>query len=299
LNKTFRRLFLVGLSLTVIAVAVLAVRYWYERHLRESLYAALRPVHISNCEQQRFGAPNDGGYVLCANLLKREGDAAAAYSYGIAGVDAWGCDVAGELGVPVHQYDCFETTVPACAGGVEHIFHAECIGPARETIEGRPFDTLGNHIEKNGDDSKRIVLKMDVEGSEWESLRTASDATLQAIDQLAIEFHGIEDPAYVEAAERLSQFFYVANIHANNHVCLPGFDPFSGTVFEALLVNKRIAIVDPNIAPRIPSAADAPNNPLRPDCQVVPARSEPERIAQWLRRVYAVIGYRVFGTPFS
>ena len=248
---------------------------------------------------ERFGSPNDGGYVLCGNLLKTAGPDVAVYSYGIAGVDDWGCHVAGDLRVPVHQYDCFQTTVTPCANAAAHLFHAECIGPARETIDGRPFDTLGNQIEKNGDRTKRIILKMDVEGSEWESLRTASAATLQAIDQIAIEFHGIEDPAYVEAAQKLSEFFYVANIHANNHVCLPGFDPFTGTVFEALLVNKRIAQVDVNVTPRIPSAADAPNHPSRPDCQLAAPPSEPARIAQWLRRVYGVIGARAFGTPFS
>ena len=299
MRKIIRRLPVVLVGLTVIAIVALGARYWYERQLRESLFEALRPVQITNCEPQRFGSQNDGGYVLCGNLLKTAGPSFAAYSYGIAGVDDWGCAVAGELGVPVHQYDCFETRVNACAGGALHLFHAECIGPAAETIDGRPFDTLANQIQENGDSSKRIVLKLDVEGSEWESLRTAPDATLQAIDQIAIEFHGIEDPSYVEAAQRLSQFFYVANIHANNHVCLPGFDPFTGTVFEALLVNKRIAVVDPAITPRVPSIADAPNNPERPDCQLVPDRSEPQRIAQWLRRVYGVIGARFFGTPFS
>jgi hypothetical protein len=299
LKTHFRRLLRAAVAVTLVAIAVVAVRYWQERQLRESLYAALRPVHVTNCDMQRYGSANDGGYVLCANLLKTAGAEVAAYSYGIAGVDDWGCHVAGELGVAVHQYDCFQTTVASCANGASHMFHAECIGPARESIEGRPFDTLGNQISKNGDGGKRIILKMDVEGSEWESLRTANDATLQAIDQIAIEFHGIEDPAYIAAAERLAQFFYVANIHANNHVCLPGFDPYPGTVFEALLVNKRIAAVDPGVTPRIPSAADAPNNPLRPDCQPVTGRSEPERIAQWLRRVAGVIGARVFGTPFS
>lgn len=257
------------------------IDYWRDREVRESLFAALAPTHLTNCQLQRFGGPNDGGYLMCGNLLK---PGQAVYSYGIDGNDAWGCDVAGPLNIPLHQYDCFNTTAPRCSGNAVPQFHAECVGPARATIEGRPFDTIAAQIEKNGDTGKRLIMKMDVEGSEWQSLATAPDHVLNAIDQLAIEFHRVEDRAYLETTARLNQFFYVAHVHHNNYECRPGFEPFAGPVFEALLVSKRMAVANPWVDARGPSPLDAPNNPAFADCQSPPGGSEPRRVARWVYR---------------
>jgi len=265
-----------------IAIALLAggVQYWRKRQIREALYAAFMPVQITNCTLGRFGNVNDGGYLLCTNLMAA---AQSGYSYGINGEDAWGCDVAAQTGIPIHQYDCFNTTVPTCAGG-STIFHAECVGPERAMIDNRPFETIAGHIQANGDAGKRLLMKMDVEGSEWRSLTAAPDHVLGAIDQLAAEFHRVEEAHFLDTAARLNQFFYVAHIHQNNYDCRPGYDPFPGPVFEVLFVNKRIAVANPSVSARGPSPLDAPNAPALPDCQEPPNASEPRRIARWMRR---------------
>ena len=296
MKRLFRLAARVIAILALIAFIAVVAQYWRTRQIREALWAAFTPVQVTNCELQRFGPNSDGGYPLCVNLLP---GATSTYSYGIAGYDPWGCVVAEKLNTPLHQYDCFDTTMPVCAGKASPTFHAECIGPERATIEGRPFDTLANQVQKNGDAGKRLIVKMDVEGSEWESLRTASDEVLKAIDQMAIEFHEIEESSYLETAARLNQFFYVVNRHQNNHACLPGFDPFPGPVFEVLLVNKRIAVANPSVTVSGTSRVDAPNTPIKPDCQASPGGSEPQRITQWMRRNVGVIGYRLFGIPFS
>jgi hypothetical protein len=284
--------------LALIAMLLVAVQYWRARQVREAVWAAFTPVQITNCELQRFGPDNDGGYLQCANLLQ---DAKAAYSYGIAGYDPWGCVVVDALKVPLHQYDCFDTTVPRCtsAPAPSPMFHAECIGPARETIDGRPYDTLGNQIAANGDAGKRVIVKMDVEGSEWDSLRTAPDEVLMNIDQLTIEFHDPEVEGAAEAAARLTRFFHVVHVHQNNYACLPGFEPFPGPIFEALLVNKRIATANPAVVTRGVLPIDSPNSPLTPDCQASPGGGEPRRVTQWLRRKAGAVGWRLFGVPFS
>ena len=261
----------------VIVTVILGWQYYRARQIREALYAAFTPVALSNCTWQRFGDANDGGYVMCANLLT---SAQSGYSYGIGGADGWGCSVVSAVQIPMHQYDCFNTNAPTCGGQ----FHAECIGPDRETIDGRPYDTFANHIAQNGDAGKRLVVKMDVEGAEWQSLMTAPDHVLQAIDQLVVEFHGVEDAAFVDSAERLRQFFHVANIHMNNWTCHPGVEPFPADTFEALLVNKRIAVVDATGAAPTGARFDAPNMPGYPDCQQQASASELERIAQWTYR---------------
>ena len=242
-----------------------------DEQARDALFAALQPVKLTNCEIARFGEKNDGGYLLCANLLASVG---SAYSYGISGYDGWGCDVSKRLGVRVHQYDCFDTTRPVCAGG-ETLFHAECIGPETKTDQdGRLFDTLERQIAKNGDAGKHLVVKMDVEGAEWDSLLGTPDSVLERVDQLAIEMHdfGRDMPRFLAGVTKLKRFFHVANLHFNNYSCTKGMDPFPAHAYEVLLVSRRLAAVDPGGTATRPHPLDAPNNPGAADCQVAGRR---------------------------
>ena len=109
---------------------------------RQALFEMLRPVALANCQLERFGETHDGGYLMCSNLL---GGADPGYWYGISGYDKWGCDISTKLRLTVHQYDCFNTTQPACSRG-KTIFHAECVGTTTETLEGRRFDTVRNQF---------------------------------------------------------------------------------------------------------------------------------------------------------
>ncbi len=232
---------------------------------RADLFSHLQPVTLSNCDFERVGDNHDGGYVACRNLVER---AEAIYSYGISGADNWGCALSARLKRPVHQYDCFNTDRPACEGAAP-VFHEECVGPRRETIEGRLFDTVDAQIARNGDAGKRLVMKMDVEGSEWLSFMAMSDATLQQIDQLSVEFHGVEEGHYPATMERLARFFHVVDIHYNNWTCSPDVKPFQATAFEVLFVNKKVGVVDAGSKPVTPNPLGSPNNWMRPDCQAV------------------------------
>lgn len=227
------------------------------------LFARLQPVKLSNCDFQRFGEANDGGYLLCGNLLR---DVRAGYSYGISGYDGWGCDVATTLGVPVHQYDCFDTTEPWCQ--VPTTFHAACVGPVAREVEGRVFDTVTHQIADSGHGNNHVVVKMDVEGAEWDSLLETPDDVLQRIDQLAIELHETDEMRFVRVVDRLSRFFFVANLHMNNFSCEPGHEPFPSWAYEVLFVNRRLGIPDRSGAVvSLSNPLDAPNTLEMPDCQ--------------------------------
>ena len=232
--------------------------------VRTELFAELRPVPLRNCVLERFGEKHDGGYLMCGNLLQ---DATAAYSYGINGYDQWGCDVSRRRGVRVHQYDCFNLTEPACTGGTT-VFHAECIAGLRFTDkDGRLFDTFASQFAKNGDDRGTLIVKIDVEGAEWESFARTSDEVLNRIDQLVVEFHGVEDPSYVHVVRRLKRFFHVAHRHFNNVSCTAYLRPFPAWAYEVLFVNKRIGKAAWWGNAPLPHPQDAPNSPDVPDCQ--------------------------------
>jgi hypothetical protein len=235
---------------------------------RLAMFTELTPVALTNCRLERFGEPHDGGYLMCGSLL---GSIKTGYSYGISGYDQWGCDVAHKFNVRVHQYDCFNLTQPVCSRGVT-VFHPECIGPLRRLDQdGRVFDTLEGQFANNGDGGNRVVVKMDVEGAEWDTLFQAPSDVLSRIDQLVVEFHGLTDEHQLAVIRRLKQFFYVANLHFNNYSCRETIDPFPGAVYEVLFVNKRIGVSDGQPSVR-PHPLDAPNDPRARDCQLPVSR---------------------------
>src|SRR6476661_1105068 len=179
--NTFMKRLWIRITLVVIALAAAAaivigdvVHSATERKLREAILAELQPVALKNCTLKRFGSANDGGYLMCENLIE---PLDAAYSYGVGPNDYWGCEVSRRYHVPVHQYDCFDPARPTCNGGT-FVFHDECVGYRTGHRESRFFDTLENQIKKNGDIGRRLIIKMDIEGAEWDSLLAAPDELL-------------------------------------------------------------------------------------------------------------------------
>ena len=240
-----------------------AAEYARTTPIREALWNELQPVPLKKCDLKRFGEENDGGYLLCSNLLD---EVKAGYSYGISGYDGWGCDVATRRSIPVHQYDCFNTTVPVSKTG-KTIFHGECVGGTKKTEDGRPFDTVFGQISKNGDADHHVVIKMDVEGAEWESLPALSDDALQRVDQLVLELHGVKYQHYIDVMKRLKKFFNIAYFHVNNFSCDAGHEPFGGWAYEVLLVNKQLDDIDPSRTEVGEIPGIAKNHPKSPDCQ--------------------------------
>jgi len=241
-----------------------------DRAILERIYAELQPVRLNGCTLKRIGEARDGGYLMCVNLLQAE----AGYSYGISNYDGWGCGVSTGLGIPVHQYDCFDQRVPRCEGGRTQ-FHPECIAASSSVdSDGRRFDSLASQIARNGDAARRLVMKMDVEGAEWRSLLATPDEVLGRIDQLAIELHANVTDAATQARviEKLKKQFYVAHLHFNNWGCMPTYRPMPSYAWEVLFVNKRLVSPSADTSPiGRPDQLDTPNNPAAPDCQYAPA----------------------------
>ena len=236
------------------------------REARQALLDELRPVSLANCSFKRFGSKNDGGYVICENLVEVE----TGYSYGIGGNDDWGCEVSQTYGVPIHQYDCFTPPALTCTGG-RFVPHNECVGPKTETVEGRFFDTISNQIDRNGDRGKRLLVKIDVEGAEWASLAATPDEILERIDQLPMEFHGVDDVGMLSVVQKLKRTFHLVHLHFNNHACDPNLHPFPAWAYQLLFVNKRVGVVGrPKRGTAPPQAFDAPDNPHALDCQLPP-----------------------------
>jgi len=260
----------------VMFAAIAAVVLWpravepiREREARAVILDAIRPVALQNCTLARVGSANDGGYLMCLNLIENPG---AAYSYGVGPNDEWGCSISTRFRIPVHQYDCYDPARPACATG-EFVFHDECVAGRRETVDAYAFDTLANQIARNGDTGKRLIVKIDVEGAEWDALLATPDDVLARIDQLPMELHlprgafGADRAKFLLVIEKLKRNFHVVNLHFNNNTCSPDADPLPGWVFQLLLVNTRIGVLDPARETPAPHPLNAPDAPGKPECR--------------------------------
>ena len=235
------------------------------RAVRQMLLDELTPVTLSNCRFRRFGSPNDGGYVMCENLL---GGIGAGYSYGIGGNDDWGCDVSRTYKVPVHQYDCFQPPTLSCRGG-QFVPHSECVGPKSETVDGRVFDSISNQIARNGDSGKPLLVKIDVEGAEWDTLLATPDEILDRFVQIPMELHNTSEPRFLDVVQKLKRTFHLVHLHFNNDACTTVEAPFPATAYQVLWVNKRVGIVGPPEPGAVTARAlDAPDNRVMPDCQL-------------------------------
>jgi hypothetical protein len=259
----------IAAAIPAAALGVRAAQATRDRQTRAAIFDAVRPVVVENCTLARVGSANDGGYLMCANLTEK---LRAAYSYGVGPNDEWGCEVATRYRVPVHQYDCFDPARPRCATG-RFVFHNECIAARRGTIDSRAFDTLANQIGRNGDSGQRVVVKIDVEGAEWDALLATPDAVLEQIVQMPMELHlprgesGDDATKVLAVLEKLARHFVVANLHFNNNTCAAQAEPLPGWVFQVLLVNRRAAVVKPGARRAAMSPLNAPDNPAKPDCQ--------------------------------
>jgi hypothetical protein len=260
--------------LMFVGLAVLAAAAWYlpqwrsarAHAIRLALFEELKPVTLKNCTLKRYGGANDGGYLLCGNLMQ---GIQTAYSYGIDTEDNWGCDVSRELTVPVHQYDCFTDHRPTCVKGF-FVFHDECVGGRTEIVDGHRFDTVANQVSRNGDMSRRLLVKMDIEGAEWDSLRETPDNVLDLIEQMPMELHGVNERRFLDLVRRLKTRFYLVNLHFNNWECTTDLAPMPSGAYQVLWVNKRVGVLDPDApVPAPPSRLNAPDNPSLPECQII------------------------------
>jgi hypothetical protein len=235
------------------------------RAIRAALFDELKPVTLTNCSLKRYGGANDGGYLMCENLVE---GVQTLYSYGIDTEDNWGCQLSRQLNVPVHQYDCFTEERPRCERGL-FVFHDECVGARTETVDGHRFDTLANQIARNGDTARRLVVKVDVEGAEWDSLLATPDTVLDAIDQMPMELHGVDERRFLDLVRRLKTRFHLVNLHFNNHGCAADVAPMPSRAYQVLWVHKRVGVLDPAArVPAPPSPLNAPDDPKLPDCQI-------------------------------
>jgi hypothetical protein len=117
-----------------------------------------------------------------------------------------------------------------------------------------------------------IFVKMDIEESEYRTL-PAFKPFYHLINGFAIEFHNLDiwENNFTEIVREISEYFYIAHVHANNYGGYIYPDNMLPTTLEITFINKKLISktpVDSNSSYPI-SGIDFPCNPDIPDIPIV------------------------------
>ena len=213
------------------------------------------PKRVKDYQLTRIGRDHDGGYVLIDDF--RGGD--KVYSFGIADDVSWETDMAELYGKTIFMYDPTIEALPQ--NHRRFCFH-------KNGIAGREMDneyhTLPFFLNENGHfDQRDMVLKIDVEGAEWEVFSALEKTVLNQFSQITIEFHDLlvrkDREIVIQALENITDTHQCIWAHGNNFdfalntdgICMPN-------VLEATFVRKDCYEFTEQTL-KLPTAFDMPN----------------------------------------
>lgn len=240
--------------------------------LGKGLFQKMRPVAIvkaCNYQPTRVGSEYDGGYIFMTNVVKNAYD--AFISCGVGNNIQFENDMLQLLyddshDLVCHAYDGTVRHLPHCA--MQHRIHFHKLN-----IGGRNTDTttdLKDQIERYED----ILLKMDIEGGEYEWLESLTDREISKFKQILIEIHSPWSSARkMKCIHKLLEHHAVVHIHGNNYASvtkLAGVTLHVPDVLELTLMRKSDVIVQHDCNElTYPTAIDRPNKPSVADIPIV------------------------------
>ena len=219
----------------------------------------------------RVGRPNDGGYVVAQKSLDM---ADVCLGYGIADDISFEEQFSNTYNKPSFGFDCgvkginisnkLCTFIPQCIASDAFIY--------KNQDSSTQLVTFSKQLSDLQLDEKKIFLKMDIEGAEYdafEDIYKHADSITGIV--LELHFKGIERTLRaIRLLAELQKDFVLINVHGNNYEKEFFTTKFSkGKVpktLELTFVNKRL-LTSYRMAEKqvFPSLLDMPNSPKRPD----------------------------------
>jgi hypothetical protein len=248
-----------------------------ERSAILGLIGRLMPM-VTDRPLLRLGPEGDGGYLVVDDL----DGISACFSPGVNTVSGFE-EACANLGMGVYLADA-SVSGPA----VSHpafTFLKKYVGSFPETN----FVTLDEWVSDSlpGDGQSDLLLQMDIEGFEYETVLAVSDRVLRRFRHVIVEFHGLEqlwNRPFFEIASRafckLLATHTCVHIHPNNccghydfaGVCIPRVAEFT------FIRTNRCRIIRPATA--FPHPLDRDNTPNAslplPPCWYAPRGQTPE-----------------------
>lgn len=187
------------------------------------IYQFLCPKKVKGKQRVLIGERLDGSYVMLNDFKKIK----IAYSIGIRDIIQFDKNLA-DKGIDVFMYDHTIEKLPY----ENQKFHWKKIGLGGNSEKNKNIQTLGDMIIENGHQKENnMILKMDIESAEWNSLNDISEKILIQFKYILIEFHFTDDKPklYYNVLKKLyktHQPFYVnccpysnAYTFGNNKIC--------------------------------------------------------------------------------
>ena len=161
----------------------------------------------------RIGSKRDGGYIMVKPLSRTK----IAYSIGICDNVDWDSQMV-DKGYEVFMYDHTIEALPFMKKGFHWFKTGICGGGGGVKASLQTLDAMLNdngHSETDG-----MILKMDVEGCEWDVLDSISKNILSHFDQIVLEIHFIltsrDKGQILRCLDKLSCTHDIVHLHANN-----------------------------------------------------------------------------------
>ena len=180
------------------------------------IISLLSPMDVEGAKYSRVGKDFDGGYVMLADF--EAATIHAAYSFGIADDVSWDEEIA-DRGIEVFMYDHTIDSLPT----VHPRFRYFKLGITGEKKDA-DLKTLNDILVQNGHEQHRnLIMKMDIEGCEWDVFQQAEESIIDQFCQIVIEFHGLVAAAYDHKAlvtvanvlEKINETHQSVHVHAN------------------------------------------------------------------------------------
>ena len=217
----------------------------------------LKVYHVKGYDMVRIGDEHDGGYVMLNDFEK----CGVAYSFGLASNCKWEEDISCR-GVKVNCYDHTISEIISDMPSI-HFYKKGLTGSKRS--DSTLFQ-LSSLIEENNDvDKMNMILKMDIEGSEWEVIRNLDSELIKRFDQITVELHNLVDhiskkEVIIGALKRIAETHTCIWIHGNNNgqigecgnIIIPNY-------IEATFANKESYEFE-EIDYSCPTQFDSPNS---------------------------------------
>ena len=145
------------------------------------IYHLISPKKVIGKNRILLGAKADGCYVLLDDFENIK----IAYSFGIS-INIQFDKALADMGIDIYMYDHTINSLPY----QNNRFHWKKIGLCGKNRNRTDLRTLQELLQENGHiHENNMILKMDIEKWEWESLNTLNEEILKKFKYIAIEYH--------------------------------------------------------------------------------------------------------------
>lgn len=222
----------------------------------------LTPYEIS-VPKVRIGPRRDGAYILAGVMNSSQ----PVMSFGIGTVYTFD-EEAAQRGHDVYMFD--HTIGMLTLSNKRMHFYPHGVGP--NDIEEQGIYSLNTYLNRHVPQAPDIILKMDVEGAEWDVLDHIEESTLQRFSQITIEIHDLDRlendhfrRRFVRVMRKLNEIFTIFHVHGNNYVDLRIVAGFTICPVLELSFVKTSLIERSASQTYYPSSLDLPNLEIKPD----------------------------------